>query len=93
MCALLANGVPFASLPIGDQARFYALAVCSVQLREPPGWVEKWMKEDTRLLDAVFEQLEGHDRRYFRRDLPEGGDGTQFSSVEVTPIKSSANSS
>jgi|2_EtaG_2_1085320.scaffolds.fasta_scaffold68227_2 hypothetical protein len=90
MCALLSNGVPFSNLPLGDQARFYALAICSVQLRDPPGWVERWMKEDTYLLDAVFEQLEGHDRRYFRRDLQEGGDGTQFSSVEVTPIKSSA---
>jgi len=89
MCGILSNGVPFGNLPLGDQARFYALALCSVQLRDPPKWVEKWMKEDTYLLDAIFAQLEAHDLRYFRRDISESGDGPKFSSVEITPIKSS----
>lgn len=91
MCGLLSNGVPFANLPIGDQARFYALALCSVQLRDPPTWVDKWIKEDAYLLDAVFGQLEAHDLRYFRRDVSESPDGSKFSSVEITPIKPSAN--
>ena len=92
MCALMANGVNFASLPLGDQARFYALAVCSVQLREPPHWVAKWLEEDARLLDAVFAQVEGHDRRYFRGDIPEGGVGAELPRVEITPIKPAADS-
>ena len=87
MCALLANGIPFAHLPIGDQARFYALSVCAVQLRDAPSWVDKWISQDAALLDGIFGQLEGHDLRYFRGDLSTGEGSPQLSRVEIDPIK------
>ena len=89
MCALLANGVPFDHLPAGDQVRFYALSVCTIQLREPPEWVLNWIAQDVSLLYAVFKEVEGHDTRYFRRDVQSSEDGPNFSPVEITPIEPS----
>ena len=84
MCALMANGIPFDHLPTSVQARFYALAVVSVQGRELPMWLETWIKEDAELLDAVFVALEGHESRYFRGDVQEGEESPRGSRVEVS---------
>ena len=93
MCALMANGIPFPNLPLGDQTRFYALAVCSIQLRDAPAWVDRWISEDSALLNGIYGQLEGHDLRYFRRGVQEGGESTEISRVEIDPIKPAAGSS
>ena len=87
MCALLANGIPFDNLPSADQIRFYALAICTIQLRDPPTWVLQWMAEDVNLLNAIFKEVEGHDTRYFRRNVQAGENAADFSTVEITSIK------
>jgi hypothetical protein len=89
MCALMSNGIPFDNLPRSAQARFYALAVCNVQLREAPDWLEKWLGIDDELLDALFVTLEGHESRYFRRDLFESEKEEGIPRVAVSPVVAS----
>lgn len=70
--AKMAGGRPLDSLPPVSQMRYLALARLGVQLRPCPEWLEKWAAEDDTLLHKVFDQLEAHNLRYFRRDLGTG---------------------
>jgi len=70
--ANLANGVVWQSLDVVDQARFEALALCAVQLREPSAWLEDAIAQDLNLALAVHAWLVEHDRIFFRPNLGEG---------------------
>ena len=74
-CSALAAdaGASFNMLPTGFQERFHMLAWCMTQLREMPDWVVKTMSEDTKVLTALYEEVERHERTYFPPDSSEGG--------------------
>lgn len=70
--ANLASGAVWQSLDLVDQTRFAALALCAVQLREPPAWLESAIAQDLNLALAIHAWLVEHDRIFFRSDLGEG---------------------
>jgi len=74
------------TLPPSQQARTWAMAECSVALREPPEWLSRWISEDDALLFGVYEEVQAHERRYFRRDDPAGGADSQEPRVAIDPI-------
>ncbi len=82
--AMLAAG-PWEALPTGSQGRFWALANLSLRLIEPPEWVAVWCGQDDALLFALYEEVERHDRLYFRADPPEGSQGEARPRVRVAP--------
>jgi hypothetical protein len=68
----LAGGHKIDNLPSAVQMRYVAMARLEVQLRPCPNWLSKWASEDDVLLLRVFEKLEAHNLRYFRRDIGTG---------------------
>lgn len=79
IAAALANS-PWHFLPPIEQARFRAMALVSIQIREPPDWFSKWFKLSADLLFPIAEQCELHDQRYLR---PGSGPGN---SDETRPV-------
>jgi hypothetical protein len=83
----LAGGVGVASMSTPAQNRIRALAVCSVQLRDPDTQFVTYLEEDDVLLMNIYGALEDHDRRYYFRD---GGSGETAASPRglaiVTPF-------
>lgn len=67
--ARLAGGLPWVSFSYFDQQRMEALALCAVQLREPPEWLERWLAVDAVLLLTVYKWLAEHDSTFFRSNL------------------------
>jgi len=79
-------GVSWAQLPSPQAARIWALATVSVQLRDIPGWADKWLPEDDTLLFILFGECEKHASEFFR---PSGGEGEKSkatSRVRVAPV-------
>jgi len=68
----LAGGQPIHNLPAVMQMRYLALARLQVQIVDCPEWLTKWGSEDDVLLMRIFEHLEAHNLRYFRRDTGSG---------------------
>ena len=66
IAARLTNNTPWELMPPVAQARFWALANISVQIVDPPDWFLRWVEEDDQLLYGVANQLEEHERRFFR---------------------------
>ena len=75
----LAGGQPLQNLPPGLQMRYLAMARLEVQLAECPKWLSKWASEDDVLLMSIFDHLEAHNLRYFRRSS-DSGEATEVSS-------------
>lgn len=83
----LAGGVAVTSMSGLAQNRLRALAVCTVQLRDPDEWVPKYLAEDDTLLYSIYGALEEHDSRYFFRDLRSSEGGTEARRLAVvTPF-------
>ena len=72
------------SLPPGEQLRIYGLAVCSVQLRNPPMWVSKWITEDPALLAGIYEEVARHDAGWFRSSSRAGDSDSSQARVQVS---------
>jgi hypothetical protein len=66
-------GIAWTLLSPDDQARFYALAHVSIQLRNVPPALSRWVAEDDALLFQLQRACSEHADRYFRGD---GGAGT-----------------
>jgi len=75
------------NLPTVLQMRYLALARLEVQLRPCPEWLSTWASEDDVLLMRLFDHLEAHHLRYFRRDV---GTGTPSKIVTWLSIDSDA---
>jgi hypothetical protein len=80
----LAAPLNVSALSVPAQNRNHAQAVCTAQLREPPGWVLKYIAEDDALLFSIFGALEGHNNRYFFRDGGTGEGDTPSQQLAVT---------
>ena len=65
-------GVPWAMLSPLAQARFQALAVFAVCIRDVPEWLDAAAQADDDLLFAVGGAMEAHATAYFLRDTGEG---------------------
>ena len=83
MAARLTNNTPWELMPPMAQARFWALANISVQLVDPPEWFLRWVEEDDQLLYAVANQLEEHERRFFRGHSTQGDGNPQTDRLVV----------
>ena len=79
--AAVAAGAPWEHLPPAQQARIWAQIHCAVQLRDEPEWLIEWIGKDDELLFKLAEVVDGHARRYFRRDGGAGADGPGRSRV------------
>jgi hypothetical protein len=66
-------GVSWHMLSPDDQARIYALAHVSIQLRNVPQALSRWVAEDDALLFQLQRACSEHADRFFRGD---GGPGT-----------------
>lgn len=89
LCAKLARA-PWGTLPPALQSRAYQLAVCTLQLQEPPEWLLRWLQEDDDLLAEVYLALEDHERGYFRRGDGEGAEAARRTDVVVRPLDTAA---
>ena len=83
MASQMARGAVWVSLPPATQARIWALANISVQLREPPEWVLQWSQEDDSLLYGISRVLEVHEDAYFRGHGTEGQGSSGSSRLEI----------
>ena len=81
--AKLSGGTPWELMPAIAQARLWALANVSVQIVDPPAWFYKWVEEDDQLLWGIANQLEEHERRFFRGDSPSRDGNSQSSRLVV----------
>lgn len=89
MAAGMAAG-PWDRLPLAHQARIWQMATVTVQLRDPPRWLLRWITEDAVLLASVYEQLERHELLFFRPDGGEGSPGEDARRVDVATLCPSA---
>lgn len=89
LCGKLARA-PWASLPTGMQSRVYQIAVCTLQIKEPPEWLLRWLQEDDDLLAEVYLALEDHERGYFRRGDGESAEAARRADVVVRPLDHAA---
>lgn len=85
----LSRGRPWSSLPIDAQLRFTALSACSVQLRDPPDWLNKWLMEDNSLLFVLYAQLQDHESEYFRFNLGTSEEDSPDPRISISPVKPS----
>ena len=83
--AAAAAAVPWANLPPLEAARCWAMATVAVQLRDPPGWFNRWAVEDDALLYGVANACSAHDAQFFR-----GGDAASDDDSEVSRVVISA---
>lgn len=88
---MLAGGIAVHHMSVLDQNRIRALAVCSVQLRDPDAWVLEHIEEDDNLLFNIYGALEDHTNRYYFRDGgPSEDDSPARRLVVVTPFGAKA---
>lgn len=87
LCANM-GGSSWDSIPPSLQARIYALAVCTVQLQDPPRWVYEWMQMDDALLDGIYTFLVEHEQKFFRTGSGEGEANTSEQRVVVSGVES-----
>ena len=64
--------VPWANLPPEAALRIRVLATISVQLRNVPPWLSKWVGVDFALAYSLYEACVEHDARYLRGSAGEG---------------------
>lgn len=48
------------------------LAWIMLSIDNRPKWLDRWMQEDETLLYSIYEEVQRHERRYFRGDDNEG---------------------
>ena len=82
----LSRGRPWSSLPADAQLRFNALAACSVQLKSPPEWLNKWLMEDNSLLFVIYAQLQEHESEYFRFNVGASETDQGDPRISVSPV-------
>jgi hypothetical protein len=83
----LSRGRPWSSLPADAQLRFSALSACSVQLKDPPAWLNKWLMEDNSLLFVIYAQLQEHESEYFRFNVGAGSEDSGDPRISVSTVK------
>jgi len=80
--ALLSAG-PWENLSPLAKLRIEAIAVLSVQLVQPPEWLNKWAVIDDELLFDLREQLGKHANLYFRPSVGQGAGDSAVSRVAI----------
>lgn len=80
-------GGQLGQLALAEQARMSALATLVVALKEPPEWVLKWAEQDDALLFSIAQEVERHDRLYFRgHSAPSGTPAAGRQLAVVSPL-------
>jgi len=76
-------GGPWENLPPDVRQHIAAVANCSQQLRNVPGWLWEAMGENPVLALVLFKEVQEHELRYFQGDDPEGETSEERWGVEV----------
>jgi hypothetical protein len=85
-CALLADGVRFDDLPVTGQLRIFALATIAQMIEVLPPWLEFWMGRYDVLLFKVYEEVDAHERAFFRGNMGESAEGEGEPSVTIRAV-------
>lgn len=84
MIRSLAQGA-WEGLPDFARARIAALAHVTLQTRELPKWVERWMGEDETLLFALAGKCQEHEALFFGADDRAGPQGPREPRLRIGP--------
>ena len=90
--AAIMAGVSWSQLPPGAAARVYATAHVSVQLRDIPDNLARWITQDDELLFVLHAQCQEHLDSYFHPDAGEGSEaqGNQRVVISVASVASAS---
>lgn len=77
-------GATWDEMPPLYRQRAYMLSWLVFSFQSPPDWVLKWAQEDLALLQALYAEVETHERRYFLGSTKTGGERSPGENISIT---------